>query len=187
MTDSPAPRPAASSVSAPDPPGRAPEAAMLLAYLDFYRAVLLRKAAGLDDAALARRLPGHPSPMTLGGMLAHLAYVEDEWFTRRIAGAPAPPPWADAPWEQDRDWDWHWGERASGAEARALFAAACARSRAVAAELGLTSGADLDAGLAAGDASLTRRWALVHLVEEYARDAGHADLLREAIDGAVGD
>lgn len=156
---------------------------VLIAFLDYYRAVIERKAAGLTreqlDIALA------PSDMTLGGMLKHLAYVEDWWFRQVFLGLDPSPPWDTAPWEDDHDWDWH---SAAGDEPEALHARyrdACGRSRAV-----LDEHRDLHA-LAARDnrhgVRFSLRWILVHMIEEYARHAGHADLIRQAIDGATGD
>jgi hypothetical protein len=126
------------------------------------------------------------SALTLGALVKHLAYVEDQWFTMRFAGLPAPEPWASAPWDEDRDWDLHSAAADGPDELLALFDAALLRSRAV-----VDSAVTLD-GLSAPSSEPGRgpwnlRWILVHMIEEYARHAGHADLLREAIDGQTGD
>ena len=76
----------------PEPPPAGDEAATLLGFLDFQRATFAWRTSDLDDAALARRLDGHPSEMTLGGMLKHLAYVEAHWFVTVAHGKPWPHP-----------------------------------------------------------------------------------------------
>lgn len=167
-----------------DPPTNAGERETLVAFLDSFRAVIRRKAEGLDAAQLDRAIA--PSTMTLGGMLSHLAFVEDYWFRYHLAGEEPSEPWRSADWAADGDWDWH---RAAGMGPAALLAEfdeAVARSRAI-----LEGMPDLDAAAARppreGRDPITVRWVLVHMLEELARHAGHADLLRESIDGAVGD
>lgn len=88
----------------PEPPRLGTERETLEGFLDFLRATLEWKASGLTDAQLDQRLA--PSTMTLGGLLKHLAYVEDWWFTAVLAGQPDPEPWASAPWAEDPDWEW---------------------------------------------------------------------------------
>ena len=167
----------------PDPDVDADERTSLTQYLDLQRATLLWKAEGLDAAALDRR--HEPSALTLGGLLKHLALVEDSWLTERFAGQPPPPPWDAAPWDEDPDWELHSAVDDDPEALRELYRAACERSRAVVAaadDLGAPSVWQDRAG---------RRWSLrailLHLIEETARHNGHADLLREAIDGAVGE
>ena len=81
------------------------ETEILVAFLDHHRDTLRMKTDGLDAAQLAQRL--EPSTMTLGGMVKHLACVEDWWFNQVFAGNPEPEPWASVDWEADGDWDWH--------------------------------------------------------------------------------
>jgi uncharacterized damage-inducible protein DinB len=170
-----------------DPPVAADEVATLRGFLDFHRDTMRWKTAGLGAAELTTVLP--PSTMTLGGMLKHLAYVESQWFSVVLRGEPIMAPFDVADWSADRDWDWHSAARDTPEQLRTLF------DRAVAA-----SEAALDAALAEGglDQPTVRadrqtgerwnlRWVLVHMIEEYARHNGHADLLREAIDGSVGE
>ena len=88
-----------------DPPQTGSEAVQLFAFLDYQRATLLKKTAGLDAEALNRTLP--PSTMTLGGMLKHLALVEDYWFSYIFAGNDAARIFADVDWDADPDWEWH--------------------------------------------------------------------------------
>jgi len=141
------------------------------------------KTAGLDAAQLDSRHP--PSEMTLGGMLKHLALVEHSWIRRVFRGEAYAEPWASVDWEADVDWDWHSAADDSPEEIRALF------DREVAAADRAVAGASLD-DLAARPHHRTGerfslRWILLHLVEEYARHNGHADLIRESIDGEVGE
>ncbi len=89
----------------PDPPPRGSERDVLLGFLTWLRLTVERKTAGLDQAQLNQTHP--PSLITLGGLLKHLAYVEDYWAGYLLAGADPQPPWSDAPWSQDPDWDWH--------------------------------------------------------------------------------
>ena len=169
-----------------DPDLVADELTMLSQFLDFHRATLLEKVSGLTHEQLnTASVP--PSTMTLAGMVKHLALVEDDWFQVRLLGRPDPEPWASAPFDDDRDWDWHSAHEQTPAELVALYEAACARSRAAVGEVGgdldtLSVALDRDTG---GPFSL--RWILVHMVEETCRHNGHVDLLREAIDGTVGE
>ncbi len=172
-----------------DPPHAGTEAETLLSFLDYHRDTLRNKTDGLEPAQLDRRLA--PSSMTLGGLLKHLAYVEDWWFNQVFAGNPEPEPWASVDWKADHDWEWHSAHGDSPAELRALLGATIATSDRILAEAldtpeGLDSTSSLEHHrLARNEFSL--RWIVVHLIEEYARHNGHADLIREAIDGAVGE
>ncbi len=116
-------------------PEEAGEAATLQGFLSFQRATLAWKCRGLSDEQLRAALP--PTSMTLGGMLKHLAYVEDLWFTQVVAGEPLPEPWASADFTADPDWEWTTAAPDSGDELRALWAQRVDRSDAiVAARLG---------------------------------------------------
>jgi uncharacterized damage-inducible protein DinB len=166
-----------------DPPLSADERATLLGFLDYHRATLLRKVDGLDAAQLDTTLP--PSTMTLGGMVKHLAFVE-HWWTRCVfEGGEYGEPWASVDWDADWDWDWHSAAGAEPAELLALLGVETAASDEVlrrASDLG-----QLSRRTGRGGQPFSLRWILVHLVEEYARHNGHADLIRESIDGAVGE
>ena len=154
---------------------------VLTQFLDYYRSVLRRKVEGLEAEDLQRSIP--PSTMTLSGLLHHLDYVEDEWLGVRTAGEPPAPPWDRAPWDEDNDWDWHRADELTPEELLAGFDARVERSRLI-----QHRWTDLDAVIAQpGERGTTYRYVLVHLIEEYARHAGHADLLRETVDGTVGD
>ena len=165
-----------------EPPHAADERGTLEAFLDHQRATMLMKTEGLDREQLARRLP--PSQLTLAGLLKHLALVEDDWVQVRFCGRPEPEPWARAPWEQDRDWEFHSAVDDDPDALRALYRDACARSGSAPAGVALDA---LSVGRDRGGRPWSLRWVLTHLLEETARHNGHADLLREAIDGAVGE
>ncbi|MCK6214828.1 DinB family protein [Micrococcus luteus] len=177
----------------PEPPFAAGEAATLLGFLDFLRATIEWKTADLDTAALHRRLPGHPSAMTLGGLLKHLAFVEFWWFEAVALGEPTSAPWVGADFDADPDWDWHSAAQDSAADLRALWQGQVERSRQIVVDLLAADGDDGDAALARahrireGRDPVSLRWILTHMIEEYGRHAGHADLLREGIDGQTGE
>ena len=118
-------------------------------------------------------------------MLKHLALVEDDWVQVLFSGLPELEPWASAPWDEDRDWEFHTAEQDSPDELRVLYQAAAGdRSRSGVAGIGLDA---LSAGTNRAGQQLSLRWVLMHLIEETARHNGHADLLREAVDGTVGE
>jgi uncharacterized damage-inducible protein DinB len=166
-----------------DPETLTDELTLLCEFLDFHRATLVWKVSGLTQDQLAARLP--PSALTLAGLVKHLALVEDIWFTRRLLGRDMPEPWAGVDFRADPDWEFHSALDDSPSDLLDLYAAACERSRAAVAEVG---------DLGAWAARLTRegnrvnlRWILLHMIEETARHNGHADLLREGIDGETGE
>ncbi len=171
------------------PPHAASETETLMAFLDYHRDILRLKTEGLDAAQLDQRLA--PSTMTLGGMLKHLAYVEDWWFNQVYADNPPPEPWASADWKADRDWEWNSAAADSPEELRRLYDDTVAISDRIVHEALAHPNAveSLCQRPLRGDPSrrITLRWILVHMVEEYARHNGHADLIRESIDGQVGD
>jgi hypothetical protein len=166
-----------------DPPTRADELTQLRGFLDFQRATLRQKADGLDAAQLTAVLP--PSDMTLGGMLKHLALNEDWWFSCVFAGNEVGEPGASADWDADADWDWHSAAADDPQTLRELLDRNATRSDAIIAAAG---GPDaLSVRLDRSGELFTLRWILVHMIEEYARHNGHADLIRQSIDGAAGE
>ena len=167
-----------------DPPDSGSERDQLTAYLDHQRDTILLKTEGLTTEQLARPIPS--SSLTLAGLLNHLALVEDTWFRVRFAGLPDHELWAGHDWARDPEYEFRTAVDLAPDELRARYADACDRSREVVAAAG-----SLDA-LSVGTSSRTGnrwdlRWVLLHLLGETARHAGHADLLREAIDGVTGD
>jgi hypothetical protein len=176
-------------MSRTDPPLAGSEAETLVAFLDYHRDTLRLKTVGLDAAQLDQRLP--PSTMTLGGLLKHLAYVEDWWFNEVYADNPAPEPWASVGWRADGDWEWHSAAQDTPAELRDLYDEMVATSDRIVHEALAHPGAMESLSRRAFRTDPHRhhslRWVLVHMIEEYARHCGHADLIRESIDGRVGD
>lgn len=159
------------------------ERATLLFFLQRHRETLRRKCAGLSAEQLDT--PHPPASMTLGGMVKHLAYVENWWSVGVFLGQEPGEPWASVDWRADADWDWHSAKDDSPAQLWALYDAEVAAADRIYAAARLDDLAvRTHHHAAAGRANL--RWILVHLVEEYARHNGHADLIREAIDGQVG-
>jgi uncharacterized damage-inducible protein DinB len=163
-----------------DPPFVADERTMLEAWLDFHRATLLGKCDGLDDAQLkTRSVP--PSSLSLLGLVRHMTEVERSWFRRVLLDEDAQPLYYS---DTDPDGDFDHLGSAAVAEVFAAFRAEVEACRAIAAQQG-----DLDvlASRRRHGAEVSLRWIYVHMIEEYARHNGHADLLRERIDGATGD
>jgi uncharacterized damage-inducible protein DinB len=169
----------------PEPPLAADETGTLLGFLEYQRATLAWKCAGLDAAGLSATVGA--SSMTLGGLLKHLAYVEDYWFSRRLNGRDPEPPWDTVDW-QDPVWDRHSAADDSPEHLHVLWQDAVARSRSLIAEALADGGLERPARLAWPDGSSpSLRWIVVHMIEEYARHNGHADLLRESVDGLTGE
>ena len=166
----------------PDPGGS--EAEQLVGFLDFLRETVLTKTDGLTREQLAATHP--PSELSLAGLLYHLALVEEDWFEVRFAGLPGREPWAGVDWDADPNWEFHTARNLEPEQLRARYRQACDRSRAVVAAV--AAGVEQLSVVAMRDGRhFSLRWMLLHLIEETARHAGHADLLREAIDGAVGE
>ncbi len=170
-----------------EPPVAGSETDTLLGSLERERAIFAWKCGGLDAAGLAATVG--PSSMTLGGLIKHLALVEDEYFTRRLHGREFGPPWDMADFDADPDWEWHSAAEDTPDELYTLWEGAVARSRSAVAEA-LADGDGLDqlARFTWPDGrSPSLRRILIDLIEEYARHNGHADLLRESVDGVVGE
>jgi uncharacterized damage-inducible protein DinB len=170
----------------PEPPLAADETATLLGFLEYQRATLAWKCAGLDAAGL--RATVGASSMTLGGLLKHLAYVEGDWFSRWLHGRDRPAPWDTVDWKADPDWEWHSATEDSPEQLFALWQDAVASSRSLLADALADGGLERRARRTWPDGRApSLRWILVHMIEEYARHNGHADLLRESVDGLAGE
>src|SRR5579875_1063242 len=170
-----------------DPQVSANEAETLLGFLRYQRDTFRWKTGGLTPRQLAVALP--PSDMTLGGMVKHLALVEVWWFHQVLQGGAEPEPWASVDWKSDPDWDWHSGATdAPGALAELYEKSVALADEGI--EHALASGG-FDALSTLPDrrteTPFTLRWIVTHMIEEYARHNGHADLLRQSIDGRVGE
>jgi uncharacterized damage-inducible protein DinB len=159
------------------PPGIGSEREMLAAWLDFHRVTLKMKCEGLDADQLRLRSV-EPSALSLLGLVRHMAEVERFWFAITLVGDDAPPVWSSEP-ASDFDADGvevddafqHWYEE-------------CSRARTIVAE---AETLDVIAAKEAYGRAVSLRWILNHMIEEYARHNGHADMLRERIDGSTGD
>ncbi len=165
-----------------DPPYAGTERELLLAHLEHQRATLLIKTGGLDSRQLAVTLP--PSDLTLGGLLKHTASNEDYWFCHVFAGWSEAEPWASVDWEADQDWDWRLTQEDTPASLVRLWQQNAGRARAAVEETDLDAAAR---GRTRSGRQPTLRWIALHMLEEYARHNGHADLIRESIDGATGE
>lgn len=153
---------------------------MLLGFLERQRATFAWKSAGLDAAQLQATLGS--SAMTIGGMLKHLARFEDDMSTELINGEEQLPPWNAIDWDTDHDWDWRSAADDSPEQLYTGWTSAVVRSREIITSAINTRG--LDAPPIDGAPNL--RYVLLNMIEEYARHNGHADLIRESIDGLVG-
>jgi len=170
----------------PEPPVAGDEIATLLGALDRQRFYVSWKCGGLDAEGLRATLA--PSTITLGGLLKHLALVEDDYFSRRLLGRDLGPPWDAVDWDAEPDWEWHSAAEDSPEELMTLWQGAVARSRSAVSEA-LAGGGLEQLGRFTwpdGRAPSLRR-ILIDLIEEYARHVGHADLIRESVDGLVGE
>jgi uncharacterized damage-inducible protein DinB len=166
-----------------DPPLTGTETEQIFGFLDYQRATLVKKTAGLDAEQLNRTLP--PSTMTLGGLLKHLALVEDYWFSYIFAGNDEARAFQGVDWDADPDWEWHSAASDRPVVLRSLLAEIVAHCRRV------VEGEELSAPSVRADRRtgehFTLRWIVLHMIEEYARHNGHADLIRESIDGQTGE
>jgi hypothetical protein len=154
---------------------------LLLGYLDFYRSVIARKVDGLTEEQLrSSRVPSGWTPLEL---LNHLVHMEARWVRWGFAAEQLPEPWGD----EDRSGRWRAGPEATVAELLAAMDAGDARTRAIAAGAELTDLAAAGGRFAEGDRRPTLVWVLFHVLQEYARHAGHLDITRELLDGATGE
>ncbi|MGE7437515.1 MULTISPECIES: DinB family protein [Kitasatospora] len=161
-----------------DPPMAADEATMLAAWLDYHRATLALKCEGLTAEQLRVRSAA-PSSLSLLGLVRHLAEVERYWFQNILSASDAKSLYC----AEDEDGDFNQVGTADPDEAFATWRAQIELARTAAAGLPLeTTGKRLRHG-----EEVTLRWILVHMIEEYARHNGHADLIRELIDGTTGE
>lgn len=162
-----------------DVPLAADEVTTLNGFLDFYRAELIDRAWGLDHEQLNQTLA--PSTLSLARLIGHMTGVEMGWFLEKFDGA-APPSWIEElDWEADPDAEMTRAESLAPDVLIAEFEAQCADSRRRAeAAISLDQ---LSVQTSQSGAHFNLRWILVHMIEEYARHCGHADLIRESIDG----
>ncbi len=170
----------------PEPPFAADEVSTLLGFLEYQRATMAWKTAGLDAEGFTTTVAA--SSMTLGGMLKHLAFVEEWWFSERFAGLAQVVPWSAVDWDAEPDWDWVSAAQDTSEEIVTLWEKSVTDARDVMAAALVEGGLDQRARRPHPDGRApTLRWIVVHMIEEYARHNGHADLIREAIDGQTGE
>jgi uncharacterized damage-inducible protein DinB len=165
----------APDVERPGGPLTGPERPLLQAFLDWHRATLLYKCAGLTGEQLAERVVP-PSGLSLLGLVRHMTKVERTWFRQRFAGEPV-----DSPFGADKSADF---ERTDPARAAADYARLTEEFKLADAAV---ANASLDDEFTHNGEVMSLRLIYLHMIEEYARHVGHADLLRERIDGATGE
>lgn len=169
-----------------EPPVAGSEVETLLGSLERQRRTFAWKCGGLDADGLRAKIGA--SSLTLGGLLKHLALIEEDYFSRFLRGRPLGAPWSEVDWTADPEWVWESAATDRPEELYEIWESAVARSRTLVDEALAEGGLD---GLTVhrwpdGRAPSLRR-ILVDMIEEYARHVGHADLIREAVDGLVGE
>jgi Protein of unknown function (DUF664) len=168
------------------PPVAGSELDTMLGALERQRRYIAWKCGGLDSAGMRATLS--PSTMTLGGLIKHLALIEDHYFSVKLFGRPEAPPWDAVDWDADPDWEWHTAADDSPEQLMTLWQDTVARSRALVAEAVADGGLDRRAAFTPADGrSPSLRRLVMDMIEEYARHLGHADLIRESLDGLVGE
>ncbi|GAA2759023.1 DinB family protein [Actinopolymorpha rutila] len=176
------------SEASPQPSPSAPqtEAESLLSVLERNRRTFAWKTYGLDEKGL--RATTAASTMTLGGLVKHVALVEADWLAVKLAGQEYGDPWDAVDFDSDPDWEWRTGALDSAEDVYALWRRGVERSRTLVAEVIAERGLDGPSSFTWPDGRTpTVRAMLLDMIEEYARHTGHADVLREAVDGRVGE
>jgi len=173
-------------VGRPEPPVAAPEIETLLGFLDFQRATLAWKCEGLDEQGLRQRIA--PSSLRLAALLKHMAWVEDHWFSYWLCGNERVEPWRSVDVTVHRDWEITSADTDTAEGLWALWSEAVERSRSIVGSALAAGGLDTVPARRWDDGRTpSLRWIIVHMIEEYARHNGHADFLREAVDGSTGE
>jgi hypothetical protein len=162
------------------------EAESLLSVLERNRRTFAWKTSGLDEKGL--RATTAASTMTLGGLVKHVALVEADWLAVKLAGEEYGAPWEAVDFDADPDFEWRTGAQDPPEEVYAVWRAAVQRSRKLVAAVIDERGLDGPASFSWPEGGTpTVRAMLLDMIEEYARHTGHADILREAVDGRVGE
>ena len=162
------------------------EAQAVLAVLERNRRTFAWKTGGLDRRGLAASAAA--SSMTLGGLVKHMALVEADWLAVKLAGQPYGPPWEEVDFDADPDWEWRTGAQDAPEEVYALWRSAVQRSQDVVAAVLRDGGMGAPGQITGRDGRpVSVREMLLDMIEEYARHTGHADVLRESVDGLVGE
>jgi hypothetical protein len=169
-----------------EPPMAGDETATLIGSVERQRRTFAWKCGGLDAAGSRARIG--MSAITLGGLLKHLAAVEALYFSHRLHGRDPGPPWNAVDWDTDPEWEWRTGAAEPPDDVFALWQDTVTRSRKLLDEALATGGLDQLGKFSWPDGSTpSLRRLLIDVIEEYARHTGHADLIRESIDGVVGE
>lgn len=169
------------------PPVAGDEVATLLGSLERQRATFAWKVGGLDREALSVTVGA--SAITLGGLVKHLAFTEVLHFCTRVSGQRPGDPWEDVDWDAEPEWPWTSAAQDDPATLYALWQGAVVRARASLAGALADGGLDRRAVWSPDEAAVrpNLRRVLADMIEEYARHTGHADLIREVVDGVVGE
>lgn len=168
-----------------EPPVAGDETATLLGSLERQRATFAWKCGGLDAAGMSATVGA--SSITLGGLLKHLALIEANYFSWKLHGRSPGPPWETVDWDADPDWEWRTAAEDTPEQLMTLWRDAVARSRSSVVEALANGGLDQLLPHAGWREPPSLRRMLIDLIEEYARHVGHADLIRESVDGLVGE
>ena len=169
-----------------EPPFAGTETEHVLGSLDRLRATFRWKADGLDADQVRTPMPS--STLTVGALLKHVAAQEDYASAVKISGQEMPAVWDDNGWDDDNDWEFTSAANQSPEELYALYDAAVERARATIGATLAERGLDGDSAVTLEDGTKSSvRRILFDLLEEYGRHTGHMDLLREAVDGRVGE
>jgi hypothetical protein len=169
-----------------EPPVAGDEVDTLLGGLERQRRYLAWKCGNLDSAGLRATLA--PSALTLGGLLKHLALVEDDYFSVRLHGRERQPPWNAVDWDADPEWEFRTAAQDTPEQLMSLWEDSVARSRVLVAEALADGGLGRPAAFTWPDGrSPSLRRLIMDMIEEYARHVGQADLIRESVDGLVGE
>lgn len=147
-------------------------------FLDFHRTGVLRTLDEVTDTEAATRvLPA--TDLTVGGIVKHLAAVEDLWFSHKLLDVPSAEPWRSAPFDKDPDWEFHSAAVDTVAELRELYRSACDASRRITARI--ESLEDRAVRGSFGGQLVSLRWIYLHMIEETAQHRGQLDLLMDAV------
>ena len=170
----------------PEPEPSVGEVESLLGFLDYQRATLKWKCENVDATGLSIKIAA--SSITLGGLLKHMAFVENEWFARWLPDNERLEPWLSIDWSAQPDWEWESAANDSPLALMNQWLEAVELSRSITITAIAVGGIEqLAKRKWPNNESPSLRWIILHMIEEYARHNGHADLLREFVDGETGE
>ena len=170
----------------PEPPPAGNEVETLLGALERQRSYIAWKCSGLDPAGMTAKVG--VSAITLGGLVKHMSLVEEHSFAGKFLGRDLGAPWDAIDWESDPDWEWRTAADDSPEDLFALWERAVKQSRVIVDDALADGGLDQLSKRSWPDGrSPSLRRIMIDMIEEYARHVGHADLIRESVDGLVGE